>query len=90
MFECWLITGDFNVLIYKDDKFMGRLVGNSFVVVFDKFVNKIGDIDINFQGPQFTCINNRANVENIKEHLDKVICLSFLAHFISRRFDPFI
>ena len=38
MTKPWLIICDFNSLLYRDDKYKGRLVGNS----FDEFVDQIG------------------------------------------------
>ena len=55
----WIIVGDFNEHMLKDDKFGGRALSVNRSLLFKEFLDKCIMIDIGFLGPRFTWTNKR-------------------------------
>ncbi|KAH7865079.1 hypothetical protein Vadar_001961 [Vaccinium darrowii] len=69
----WIIWGDFNDLLWPDEKQGGRRREVWSLRVFRQFVTELGAIDMGFSGYPFTWINRRYGDGLIKEWLDRVL-----------------
>ena len=67
----WIIVGDFNEPLMKDDKFGGRVMSVSRSLLFKECLNKCSMIDIGFSGPQLTWTNKREVQALIQERIDR-------------------
>ena len=79
----WIIVGDFNEPLMKDDKFGGRVVSVSRSLLFKECLNKCSMIDIGFSGPRLTWTNKREEQALIQERIDRFFvnpswCLLYL------------
>jgi hypothetical protein len=70
----WLIIGDFNSICSSEDKRGGKQGENYSANWFKNFMFNTGAIDLGFFGPQFTWLNKREGLANIKERLDRGVC----------------
>ena len=67
----WLLLGDFNEVLYIDDKFRGRPVNFRRAFNFKSCLDTCGMIDLGFHGPRFTWSNLRELSGLIQERLDR-------------------
>ncbi|XP_050241299.1 uncharacterized protein LOC126690218 [Quercus robur] len=79
----WVVVGDFNEPLSGEDKFGGRAVSVSRLLLFKKCLDKCNMIDIGFSGPRFTWTNRKDIQALIQERIDRVFvnpnwCLSYL------------
>ncbi|WOL16690.1 Endonuclease/exonuclease/phosphatase [Canna indica] len=70
----WMIAGDMNCILNRDEKRKGRpFVANFAVTEFCRFINKTGLLDAGFVGPSFTWTNKRKEMKKISARLDRVL-----------------
>ncbi|KAH7845873.1 hypothetical protein Vadar_006913 [Vaccinium darrowii] len=69
----WIIWGDFNDLLWEDDKQGGRRREAWSLPAFRQFTTELGAVDMGFSGYPFTWVNRRYGDGLIKERLDRVL-----------------
>ncbi|XP_023890678.1 uncharacterized protein LOC112002755 [Quercus suber] len=67
----WVLAGDFNEPLLKDDKFGGQVVNLKRALLFKECVDKCNMIDIGFSRPRFTWANKREVQALIQERIDR-------------------
>ena len=68
----WILLGDFNDMIYEEEKLGGLLVNRTCIAAFRNCLDKCGLIDLGFHGPRFTWTNKSPTWQStIKERLDR-------------------
>lgn len=67
----WMLAGDFNEPLLKDDKFGGQVVNVDRALLFKDCLDKCNMIDIGFSGPRFTWTNKRDVQALIQERIDR-------------------
>ena len=67
----WVIVGDFNKPLVKEDKCRGRAVSFRRSLLFKECLDKCNMIDIGFFGPRFTWTNRREVKALIQERIDR-------------------
>ncbi|XP_075087698.1 uncharacterized protein LOC142169695 [Nicotiana tabacum] len=68
----WLVGGDFNVILHKDEKIGGLPVYPSEYEDFSFCVNSCGLFDQGYKGSPFTWWNGRPNAQCIFKRLDRI------------------
>ncbi|XP_019224508.1 PREDICTED: uncharacterized protein LOC109206171 [Nicotiana attenuata] len=68
----WLVVGDFNVVLHKDEKIGGLPVHPLEYEDFAFCVNSCGLLDQGYKGSHFTWWNGRPNTECIFKKLDRI------------------
>ncbi|GAA0143479.1 hypothetical protein LIER_04152 [Lithospermum erythrorhizon] len=66
--------GDFNDILYKEEKEGGIMRTEASMSMFRDFVKNCGTLDMGFSGAPFTRWNKRSRKDAIKARLDRVIC----------------
>ncbi|KAF7143851.1 hypothetical protein RHSIM_Rhsim05G0174100 [Rhododendron simsii] len=69
----WVLWGDFNDILWEDEKQGGRRREVWSLRSFRDFVSSLGVLDLGFQGYPFTWSNRRGRNGHIKERLDRVL-----------------
>ncbi|KAH7861779.1 hypothetical protein Vadar_030827 [Vaccinium darrowii] len=69
----WIIWGDFNDLLWEDEKQGGRRREAWSLRAFRQFTTELEAIDMGFSGYPFTWVNRRYGDGLIKERLDRVL-----------------
>ncbi|KAH7848623.1 hypothetical protein Vadar_005240 [Vaccinium darrowii] len=69
----WVLWGDFNDLLWEDEKQGGRRREIWSLRAFRQFVNRLEAIDMGFSGYPFTWANRRYGNGLVKERLDRVL-----------------
>lgn len=69
----WIVWGDFNDLLWEDEKVGGRQREVWTLRAFREFVSDLGGIDLGYMGYPFTWVNRRTRDGLIKERLDRVL-----------------
>ncbi|KAH7862793.1 hypothetical protein Vadar_009610 [Vaccinium darrowii] len=69
----WIIWGDFNDLLWDDEKQGSRRREAWSLRAFRQFTTELGAIDMGFSGYPFTWVNRRYGDGLIKERLDRVL-----------------
>lgn len=72
----WVLWGDFNDLLWEDEKQGGRRREAWSLRAFRHFVNNLGAIDMGFSGYPFTWASRRYGDGLVKERLDRVLVSS--------------
>ena len=68
----WILLGDFNDMIYEEEKLGGLLVNRTLIAAFRNCLDKCGLIDLGFHSPRFTWTNKSPTWQStIKERLDR-------------------
>ena len=78
----WVLGGDFNEPLLKDDKFGGQVMNVKRALLFKECLDKCNMIDIGFSRPRFTWTNKREVQALIQETIDRFFvnpswCLMF-------------
>ncbi|KAF7152781.1 hypothetical protein RHSIM_Rhsim01G0119200 [Rhododendron simsii] len=71
--EDWVLWGDFNDILWTDEKKGGRRREVWSLKVFRDFVASLGAVDLGFNGYPFTWSNRRGGDGQVKERLDRVL-----------------
>ncbi|KAF7140800.1 hypothetical protein RHSIM_Rhsim06G0055700 [Rhododendron simsii] len=69
----WVLWGDFNDILWTDEKKGGRRREVWSLKVFRDFVASLGAVDLGFNGYPFTWSNRRGGDGQVKERLDRVL-----------------
>ncbi|KAG5525263.1 hypothetical protein RHGRI_031816 [Rhododendron griersonianum] len=72
----WVLWGDFNDILWVDEKQGSRRREVWSLRAFRDFVTSLGVMDLGFQGYPFTWSNRRGRDGHIKERLDRVLVLT--------------
>ncbi|KAH7845513.1 hypothetical protein Vadar_003022 [Vaccinium darrowii] len=72
----WIIWGDFNDILWEDEKQGGRRREAWTLRTFRHFISELGVVDMGFSGYPFTWVNRRFGEGLIKERLDRVLVSS--------------
>ena len=67
----WVLLGDFNDMISKDEKMGGLPLNKTRIAVFRNYLDKCGLMDLGCQGPRFTWTNKSPCNGPIQEQLDR-------------------
>ena len=68
----WILLGDFNDMIFEEEKLGGLPVNRTRIAAFRNCLDKCGLIDLGFYGPRFTWTNKSLVWQSIiKERLDR-------------------
>lgn len=67
----WLVLGDFNEVLCKEDKFWGNQVNLNRALEFKGFLDECNILDLGFAGPKFTWTNRRPISNLIIERIDR-------------------
>ena len=67
----WLMMGDFNELLSRNDKLGGNPLNPRGVQLFKDCLDSCGMVDLGFHGPKFTWVNKREVGRFIQERLDR-------------------
>ena len=68
----WVLLGDFNDMIFKDEKMGGLPLNKTRIAAFKNYMDKCGLMDLIFQGPHFTWTNKSPAWNGpIQEQLDR-------------------
>ena len=68
----WVLLGDFNDMIFKDEKMDGLPLNKTRIAAFKNYMDKCGLMDLSFQGPRFTWTNKSPAWNGlIQEQLDR-------------------
>ena len=67
----WVLSGDFNEPLMKEDKFGGKAVSVNRSLLFKEFLDKCSMIDTAFSRPRFTWTNKRELQALIQERIDR-------------------
>ena len=71
----WILLGDFNDMIFEEEKLGGLPVNRTCIVAFRNCLDKYGLIDLGFHGPRFMWTNKSPVwLSTIKEQLDRGLC----------------
>ncbi|KAL3514707.1 hypothetical protein ACH5RR_027424 [Cinchona calisaya] len=70
----WLCVGDFNDILFSNEKRGGKGINHVRVSAFQYCLDSSGLFDMGFVGAKFTWINKRFKKGLIFERLDRVIC----------------
>lgn len=71
----WIITGDFNEMIPREDKFGGRLVSISKTINFHECLNTCGMINLGLSSPRYTWTNRQPLPHLTQERIEtKSLC----------------
>lgn len=70
----WLLTGDFNQVLFDSDKWGGAPKGTH-TNLFWELIQNCDLINLNFFGPKFTWSNSRQGEAQIMERLDRCLCI---------------
>jgi len=68
---CWLIFGDFNLLLNSSEKLGGNNIDYHHTNLFNENLNYCDLIDLGYQGSDFTWANNQTDSYHIKERIDR-------------------
>ncbi|KAH7835169.1 hypothetical protein Vadar_023516 [Vaccinium darrowii] len=71
--EPWLMMGDFNVILFSNEKFGGRPINWSRASRFKDCIDYCGMVDLGFSGSRFTWTNRRLAGGIIRERLDRCL-----------------
>lgn len=69
----WATIGDFNEILFSDEKRGGRKPGSSSRMFLEDFMNALGCIYLGYRGSIFTWRNERAGLANFRQHLDRAL-----------------
>ncbi|XP_073120983.1 uncharacterized protein [Henckelia pumila] len=72
----WLVGGDFNEILYEEEKIGGSMRSLSQMSAFREALNSCNLRDIHCLGDQFTWCNRRQQQDIIFERLDRFVCSS--------------
>ena len=67
----WLMLGDFNEVLYDDDKFGGNHVNLNKALEFKDCLDECNMVDLGFVGPKFTWTNRKPISSLILERIDR-------------------
>lgn len=67
----WLLLGDFNEVLYGEDKLGGRRVNLNRALEFKDCLNACNLLDLGFSGPKFTWSNLRQITDLVLERIDR-------------------
>ena len=67
----WVMAGDFNKPLIKEDKYRGRAVSVNRSLLFKECLDKCSMIDIGFTGARFTWTNKSPIQSLIQERIDR-------------------
>lgn len=67
----WCIIGDFNDMLFADEKKGGRVHPRSLLVGFGDTIVSCGLTDLGYKGEKFTCEKSRGNNGWVQERLDR-------------------
>ena len=67
----WLMLGDFNEVLYGEDKFVGNQVNLNIALEFKGCLDECNMLDLGFVGPKFTWTNHRPIFNLILERIDR-------------------
>ncbi|KAF6157345.1 hypothetical protein GIB67_004283 [Kingdonia uniflora] len=68
----WLVIGDLNCIISKEEKFGKILFDCTAVNSLEDFVFEASLVDLGYSGPHFTWSNKRKGLELVKKRLDRI------------------
>ena len=68
----WMIVGNFNEILLREDKYGGQAVNTVRALRFQECLNNCGMIDLGFSGPRYTWSNHRPLTHLIQERMDRV------------------
>ncbi|XP_075663243.1 uncharacterized protein LOC142632789 [Castanea sativa] len=68
----WIIAGDFNEVLTREDKYGGRPINISRAIKFQDCLNNCRMFDMGFSGPRFTWSNRQPLTHLIQERIDRV------------------
>ena len=68
----WMIAGNFNEILLREDKYGGQAVNTVRALRFQECLNNCGMIDLGFSGPRYTWSNHRPLTHLIQERIDRV------------------
>ena len=66
----WLVLGDLNEILSSENKLGGRPINIHRAMVFQQCLNSCNLLDLGFQGPKFTWVNERDFLALIQERID--------------------
>lgn len=69
----WCAGGDFNAVLNQKDKLGSQIFSSDSMCRFRKCVDVGGLIDLGFMGYPYTSSNQRVEIVNIQEHLDRFL-----------------
>ncbi|KAF9606619.1 hypothetical protein IFM89_027059 [Coptis chinensis] len=69
----WLCMGDFNDILYREEKRGGKPVGNQESKHFMEMVNMCGLIDLGFNGPIYTWCNNQQGRNRVLKRINRFL-----------------
>lgn len=67
----WVIAGDFNEMLIREDKFGGNLININKALQFQECLDICRMIDIGFSGPRFTWSNRWPFTHLVLERIDR-------------------
>lgn len=67
----WIMVGDFNEPLVKEDKFGGREINVNRFLAFKEFLNSCNMVDMGFSSPRYTWTNKRDLNNLILERIDR-------------------
>ena len=67
----WLMIGDFNEVLYGEDKFGGNQVNINWAMEFKACLDSCSFVDLGFAGPKYTWANKRQLTDLILEMIDR-------------------
>ncbi|XP_059311005.1 uncharacterized protein LOC132062449 [Lycium ferocissimum] len=69
----WLIEGDFNIIVFDEEKQGGLPVSSNETLDFSNCIQSCGLIDVGFSGSKFTWWNGRTEEDCIFKRLDRIL-----------------
>ena len=87
----WILIGDFNDMIFEEEKLGGLPVNRTRIVAFRNCLDKCGLIDLGFHGPRFMWTNKSPVwLSTTKERLDRGLGnAEWTLHFLSTKIHHF-
>ncbi|XP_060194983.1 uncharacterized protein LOC132624181 [Lycium barbarum] len=74
----WIIGGDFNVIVFDEEKQGGLPVSSNETLDFSTCIQSCGLIDVGFNGSKFTWWNGRTEEDCIFKRLDRMLHHTFM------------
>ncbi|XP_075091507.1 uncharacterized protein LOC142171714 [Nicotiana tabacum] len=78
----WLVDGDFNVIVYEEEKIGGIPVSLNEVEDFRHCINTCNLFDLDFKGSIYTWWNGRTNDDRISKRLDRCLAKIKFKHML--------